>query len=317
MWAYLFFCGNWCHLPTNYTCWHYMKVLLPLIDEHARQWLLLQADLQQRCFFVYDSYPAPRGRDKQERKLLVDRAVKFLLYSPTSTHAPVIDSLLWHVRFLFYRVLVLHLRYYGRSYTLMWWRGRKLMLTTQRKTSKCSPLCRFKCSCNLLFPLYCDEGGQRVVHIFLYDFYIVVVFAYAVAMIVGSSSWFYGPPIYHRRRALFLRDWHAATMWEMPSRSLCRRNSQLPHYGTITPIPNTFILYVYIPSPLYYWYTCIWNHWICRWTLHMSYQCSMVNMDVYCGKQLMCSLQAAPSFYAMWGAWDDVVYHSIVLSVPQ
>jgi len=72
----------------------------------------------------------------------------------------------------------------------MWWRGRKYMLTAQRKASKCYALCWFYCSWNFLFfTLYCDEGGRRIVQLFLYDFDIIVVFAHAVAMIVGSLSW--------------------------------------------------------------------------------------------------------------------------------
>uniref|UniRef100_A0A7C9AB45 Ubiquitin-like protease family profile domain-containing protein n=1 Tax=Opuntia streptacantha TaxID=393608 RepID=A0A7C9AB45_OPUST len=50
------------------------QVLLPLYDEHARHWLLLRADLQERSFFVYDSCPASRASDNEERKLLVHRA---------------------------------------------------------------------------------------------------------------------------------------------------------------------------------------------------------------------------------------------------
>jgi len=65
-----------------------MKVLLPLYDDHARHWLLLRADLQERSFFVYDSCPASRASDKEERKLLVHRAVKFVLSCTSSSHAP-------------------------------------------------------------------------------------------------------------------------------------------------------------------------------------------------------------------------------------
>ena len=65
-----------------------------MINEHARHWLLLQVDLRHRCFFVYDSYPAAQGTDKAERKLLVDRAVKFLLLSLISRDSPFKHALL-------------------------------------------------------------------------------------------------------------------------------------------------------------------------------------------------------------------------------
>jgi len=48
-----------CYLDNAYyVCVRCLQVLMPLIDEHTRHWLLLQADLRHRCFFVYDSCPA-------------------------------------------------------------------------------------------------------------------------------------------------------------------------------------------------------------------------------------------------------------------
>jgi len=140
MCGYFFLCGNCCYLPSLYTCRHCIKVLLPLIDEHARHWLLLQADLQRRCFFVYDSCPASRGRDKEEQKLLVDRGFNFVLSSPTSSFSPLTDSPVWHVCFSLFRVPLLRLHYCGQTYTLMWLRWRKLMFTAQLKLSKFSEL---------------------------------------------------------------------------------------------------------------------------------------------------------------------------------
>ena len=73
------FIGIGCTENMSYVCVHCLQILLPLIDQHVRHWLLLQVDLRQRCFFVYDSCSAAWGRDKEERKLLINRAVKFLL----------------------------------------------------------------------------------------------------------------------------------------------------------------------------------------------------------------------------------------------
>jgi len=163
--------------------------MLPLIDEHARHWLLLQADLQQQCFFVYDSCPASQGRDKEERKLLIDLVVKFSLSSPTSSYAPFTDSLIWHVCFLFFGVPLLRLHYCSRTYTLMWWRWRKFMLTAQLKPSKFSKLL-FHCFVeHFLIYITLRRRGRCVVHIFIIHLYTAVAFAHAVATIVGSLSW--------------------------------------------------------------------------------------------------------------------------------
>jgi len=53
-----------------YFCVHCLQVLLPLIDEYARRWLLLQADLRQRRFFAYDSCPAARGGTRKSENSL-------------------------------------------------------------------------------------------------------------------------------------------------------------------------------------------------------------------------------------------------------
>ncbi|KAJ8430119.1 hypothetical protein Cgig2_007092 [Carnegiea gigantea] len=52
------------------------QVVVPLFDDRARRWLLLQVDLRRRCMYVYDSLPPSKARDKHDRKMLVDRAVK-------------------------------------------------------------------------------------------------------------------------------------------------------------------------------------------------------------------------------------------------
>jgi len=46
-----------------------------------------------RCFFIYDSWPAGQGRDKEERKLLVEHPVKFLLASLITIDAPFTHTL--------------------------------------------------------------------------------------------------------------------------------------------------------------------------------------------------------------------------------
>jgi len=91
------FVGSCCHDNAYYVCVHCVQVLLPLIDEQAWHWLLLQANLRQRCFFVYHSCPAAWGRDKEERKLLIDHAVKFLLLSLITRNSPFTHALLSHV----------------------------------------------------------------------------------------------------------------------------------------------------------------------------------------------------------------------------
>jgi len=52
------------------------QVLVPLFDERARHWLLLQVDLRHQCMCVYDSLPPTKAKDKHERKSCIDQAVK-------------------------------------------------------------------------------------------------------------------------------------------------------------------------------------------------------------------------------------------------
>lgn len=54
------------------------QVLLSLFDDHAKHWLLLRVDLRQRCLCVYDPSLIVKVKDKQERRMLLDRAVKII-----------------------------------------------------------------------------------------------------------------------------------------------------------------------------------------------------------------------------------------------
>ena len=69
-----------------------------MFDDPAKHWLLLQVDLRERCFYVYDSLPAAKKQDSQRRQQLVNCAVNILparpLYMMHHAFCPVTSSLL-------------------------------------------------------------------------------------------------------------------------------------------------------------------------------------------------------------------------------
>jgi len=75
---------NYIHFYCTLLQWWQSHMLVPLFDDHARHWLLLQVDLRLRCMCVYYSLHPSKAKDKHERKMLVDCAVKIssLHHSP-------------------------------------------------------------------------------------------------------------------------------------------------------------------------------------------------------------------------------------------